>query len=145
MTNDPLVIIPELIIVIRRYPQSWIPALRVRELHTSSGIPRNIMTWLVLLFALPAPFIFASTHLASHVVAAFIFLDQAVATGACLEFLIATIIVQLSNYVIIGHLNVADLSFVHFQLAFEADHSLAFLALDLGGLRVWCAYPFLTV
>jgi len=90
----------------------------------------------VLTLALPAPFIFASLHIASHVVAATIFLGQALATGACLEFFIPMLFVQLSHDIIIGNLNIAALAFVHFQLAFEADHGFAFTTLDLGGLRI---------
>ena len=33
---------------------------------------------------------------------------------------------------------------MHFQLAFEAYHGFAFPTSYLGGLRVWCAHPFLT-
>ena len=33
---------------------------------------------------------------------------------------------------------------MHFLLAFEADHGFAFPTLYLGGLRPWCAHPFLT-
>jgi hypothetical protein len=95
-------------------------------------------------FALPAPFIFASLHIASHVVTATIFLGQTMATGACLEFFIVMLFVQQSHDIIIGNLNIAALAFVHYQLAFEADQGFAFIALDLGGLRTWCADPFLT-
>jgi hypothetical protein len=78
-------------------------------------------------------------------VATSIFLDHEVATGAFLEFYIAMLLVQLSNLIFIGNLNVAELPFVHFQLAFEANHGVAFPALDLGGTRAWCADPFLTL
>jgi hypothetical protein len=98
----------------------------------------------VLTLALPASFKFASLHIASHVVAAAIFLGQALATGACLEFFIVMLFVQQSHDIIIGNLNIAALAFVHYQLAFEADHGFAFIALNFGGLRTWCADPFLT-
>jgi hypothetical protein len=143
ITNVGLIMIPELIFVVTRYPHNCVPGLIVRELFTSSGIPNIIMTWLAPLIALPAPFIYASFHPASHVATATIFLCNAAATGACFEFLIAKLLVQLSNYVIIGQLNVAGLSLVHFQLAFEADRGITFSALDLGGPRVWCTDPFL--
>jgi hypothetical protein len=119
ITNVGLIMIPELIFVVTRYPHNCVPGLIVRELFTSSGIPNIIMTWLAPLIALPAPFIYASFHPASHVATATIFLCNAAATGACFEFLIAKLLVQLSNYVIIGQLNVAGLSLVHFQLALK--------------------------
>jgi len=74
--------IPELIFVITRNPHNCVPGLIVRELLTSSGIPNIIMTSLVPLIALPAPFIFAGFHQANHVVTATIFLCNAAATGA---------------------------------------------------------------
>jgi len=144
MTIVPLIMILLLILVIRRYPQSWVPVLIVREHHTSSGIPNIIMSRSVPTLALPAPFIFASLHIASHVVAAAMFLGQAMAIWACLEFFIAMLFVQLSHNIIIGNLNVAALPFMHSQLAFEANHGIAFTALDLGSRRIRCADPFLT-
>jgi hypothetical protein len=144
MAIVPLNMILLLIVVIRRYPQSWVPVLIVRELHTSGWIPNIIVSPSVPALALPAPFIFASLHIASHVVAAAIFFGHTMATGACLEFFIAMLLVQLSHDFIIGNLNIAALPFVHSQLAFKADHGFAFIALDLGDLRIWCADPFLT-
>ena len=60
MRNWPLIMILDLIFVIRRYNQSWVKGLIVREHHTSSGIPKIIVPTPVLTLALPAPFIFAS-------------------------------------------------------------------------------------
>ena len=144
MVIVPMIMILLLILVIRRYPQSGYPVLIVRELHTSSGIPNIIVPPYVPTFALPAPLIFASLHKASHVVAATIFFGQALATGACLEFFRAILFVQLCHDIIIGKINIAALPFVHSQLAFEADHGFAFTALELDGLIIWCADPFLT-
>jgi hypothetical protein len=144
MAIVPLIMILLKIVVIRRYSQSWVPVLIVREHHTSSGIPNIIVSLSVPTLALPTPFIFASLHITSHVVAASMFLGQAMALGTCLEFFIAMLFVQLSNDIIIGNLNVAALPFVHSQLALEANHGIAFTALDLGSRRIRCAEPFLT-
>jgi hypothetical protein len=144
MAIVPLIMILLKIVVIRRYSQSWVPVLIVREHHTSSGIPNIIVSLSVPTLALPTPFIFASLHITSHVVAAAMFFGQAMAIGTCLEFFIAMLFVQLSNDIIIRNLNVAALSFVHSQLAFEANHGIAFTALDLGSRRIRCADPFLT-
>ena len=133
-----------IIFVIRRNPERWVPWLAVRELHTSSGITNCKVARVILTLALPAPFIFASLDIACHVVAAPIFLGQAVAAGARLEFFKAMLFVQLSNYMVIRHLAVAFLAVMHFQLAFEADYGFAFSTPYLGGLRVWCSHPFLT-
>jgi len=144
MAIVPLIIILLKIVVIRRYPQSWVPVLIVREHHTSCGIPNIIVSLSVPTLALPAPFIFASLHIASHVIAPTMFFGQAMAIGTCLEFFIAILFVQLSNDIIIGNLNVEAILFVHSQLAFEANHSVAFTAINHGSRRNRCADPFLT-
>ena len=103
LKTHPIAIVSLIIIifVIRRNPERWIPWLIIRELHTSSGITNCKVARPVLTLALPAPFIFASLHIACHVVAAAIFLGQAVAAGARLEFFKAMLFVQLSNYMVI--------------------------------------------
>ena len=74
MVIIPLIMVMLLILVIRRNPQSWVPVLIVREHHASSGIPNIIVSLSVPTLALPAPFILASLNIASHVVAAAMFL-----------------------------------------------------------------------
>ena len=103
LKTHPIAIVSLIIIifVIRRSSKRWIAWLIVRELHTSSGITNCKVARPVLTLALPAPFIFASLDIASHMVAATIFLGQAVAAGARLEFFIAILFVKLSNYIVI--------------------------------------------